>query len=512
MLKLIHGMPKKGFGKLLSYVKANKKNFEISKFDGDAFWFNHMCYHHLGKDLNTVFMLIHPKDTPQGFWLIMDNTTKDILATNLYERYKNAPELLREGFASYRNEALKELRNLVKTKNLEYNPYQKYARAIREFSAHSVFTFEALEGYLGLLFGAQFKNAKEREILSFPFYSSYVQRYDRELLLQIKLFSPKEKAIVNSIRLLKGETIVIEKDFSSLYARNKIVALNKYPHLQKILQISHKKWAWVFNNYSSHDPISDEKIFAHIGDLLNNFDREINILKLNEIKRKEKKILLKTFSLKEKNLINLIDIVAELRDKRKAFWLESMLPVKKWIKKISKNLGLNYEEIRWLTWEEQCDFIKNPPKYKKLIDERKNNLVTTYGYGNNPFVLFSQNNALRIMNILFEKIGQKSLKGICATPGKVVGKIKNIGGEKEFNKFKSEEILVTSHTTPDYIVLMKKAKAILTERGGITSHAAIVSRELGIPCVVGIKNVFNNFKDGDLVEVDADNGVISLLK
>ena len=59
---------------------------------------------------------------------------------------------------------------------------------------------------------------------------------------------------------------------------------------------------------------------------------------------------------------------------------------------------------------------------------------------------------------------------------------------------------------------MKKAKAILTERGGITSHAAIVSRELGTPCVVGIKGLFGNFKDGDLVEVDAKKGIVKIIK
>ena len=55
---------------------------------------------------------------------------------------------------------------------------------------------------------------------------------------------------------------------------------------------------------------------------------------------------------------------------------------------------------------------------------------------------------------------------------------------------------------------MRKAKAILTERGGITSHAAIVSRELKIPCIVGIKGLFNNFKDGENVEVDSDQGTV----
>ena len=63
-----------------------------------------------------------------------------------------------------------------------------------------------------------------------------------------------------------------------------------------------------------------------------------------------------------------------------------------------------------------------------------------------------------------------------------------------------------------YLPIMKKAKAILTEFGGLTSHAAIVSRELNKPCVVGIPNLLASVQDGDKVEVDADNGNIRVLK
>ena len=66
-------------------------------------------------------------------------------------------------------------------------------------------------------------------------------------------------------------------------------------------------------------------------------------------------------------------------------------------------------------------------------------------------------------------------------------------------------------TSPDYMVAVKKAAAIVTDEGGVTCHAAIVSRELKIPCIVGTKNATKALKTGDLVEVDADNGVVRLL-
>lgn len=72
--------------------------------------------------------------------------------------------------------------------------------------------------------------------------------------------------------------------------------------------------------------------------------------------------------------------------------------------------------------------------------------------------------------------------------------------------------MVSIATDPDVVPAMKMAAAIVTEQGGITSHAAIVSRELGVPCVIGTKIATQVLKDGDTVEVDATKGVVKVLK
>jgi len=84
--------------------------------------------------------------------------------------------------------------------------------------------------------------------------------------------------------------------------------------------------------------------------------------------------------------------------------------------------------------------------------------------------------------------------------------------ENDFNKFKSGDILVTSMTRPEFVTLMKMAKAVITDEGGITCHAAIVSRELGLPCIIGTEMATRLLKDGDIVEVDADKGIVKLVK
>ena len=78
--------------------------------------------------------------------------------------------------------------------------------------------------------------------------------------------------------------------------------------------------------------------------------------------------------------------------------------------------------------------------------------------------------------------------------------------------FEDGEILVTTMTSPSMMPLAKKAAAIVTNEGGICSHAAIVSREFGIPCIVGTGNATRTFKDGDIIEVNATEGKARLVK
>ena len=103
------------------------------------------------------------------------------------------------------------------------------------------------------------------------------------------------------------------------------------------------------------------------------------------------------------------------------------------------------------------------------------------------------------------------LKGQTACLGKVIGRVKIIIRPKDMAKFNQGDVLVAISTDPDIVPAMRKAGAIVTEQGGVTSHAAIVSRELNIPCIIGTKIATKVFKDGDLVEVDATKGVVRKL-
>ncbi|MDZ7586917.1 MAG: phosphoenolpyruvate synthase [Patescibacteria group bacterium] len=102
------------------------------------------------------------------------------------------------------------------------------------------------------------------------------------------------------------------------------------------------------------------------------------------------------------------------------------------------------------------------------------------------------------------------LKGEPASPGIVTGYTKMLKSALEINQLSAGEILITEMTTPDFVPAMKKASAIVTDKGGQTSHAAIVSRELGIPCIVGTGNATKLLKTGTVITINGQTGEVFL--
>ncbi len=104
--------------------------------------------------------------------------------------------------------------------------------------------------------------------------------------------------------------------------------------------------------------------------------------------------------------------------------------------------------------------------------------------------------------------GEEMTKGLAASPGVGSGIVKMIHNMDDLPKVQKGDILVTEMTNPDMVPAMQRANAIVTDEGGITCHAAIVSRELGIPCIVGTGNITELVRDGDKITVDATHGIV----
>ncbi len=107
-----------------------------------------------------------------------------------------------------------------------------------------------------------------------------------------------------------------------------------------------------------------------------------------------------------------------------------------------------------------------------------------------------------------EGLGEVLVKGLGASPGRGSGKVVKVETVDEISKVKEGDVMVTTMTNPDMVPAMKRASAIVTDEGGRTSHAAIVSRELGIPCIVGTDEATKVLESGKIITVDGEKGTV----
>lgn len=179
---------------------------------------------------------------------------------------------------------------------------------------------------------------------------------------------------------------------------------------------------------------------------------------------------------------------------------------RKIFKEIGKRTNNKWEDIACLIPNEVKVILKNKQKIKKR----------------NRAVLFSDRQGI---HLLLGKKAQKKMKeiersasveiqkrvrGIGVSPGRAQGKVLLVNSLLDA-KGKKNFVLISPMTTPDLVSAVKRAVAIVTDEGGLTCHAAIISRELRIPCIVGTKIATKVFKDGDIVEVDATKGIVKKL-
>ncbi|MFH1111740.1 MAG: PEP-utilizing enzyme [Patescibacteria group bacterium] len=180
---------------------------------------------------------------------------------------------------------------------------------------------------------------------------------------------------------------------------------------------------------------------------------------------------------------------------------------------IGKDFNFDGDLLRYMTLREIKEYSLTKRINKKILmilKKRREGYVYLY-YKEKDYVLIDKPFVHKVYKefIIPKKI-VNIIKGVPAYPGKVVGKV--------FNTFhglkvaKPGSILVTNVTNPKDNVLLKKFAAIITNEGGLLSHASIISREFKIPCVIGTKIVTQIFKNGDMVEVDANRGIVKLLK
>ena len=180
---------------------------------------------------------------------------------------------------------------------------------------------------------------------------------------------------------------------------------------------------------------------------------------------------------------------------------------------IASRCGLSLKQVRYFTPGEVSLLLQGSLDGSIAVERMK---LVAYLIEGEQVKVFSGKDAELLESVIVPDkadLTAKELQGQCAFPSAkpVVGKAKIVMNAEEQGKVGVGDILISHSTNPGMIMAMKRAGAIVTDQGGITCHAAIVSRELKIPCVTGVKTATLLFKDGDLVEVDATRGIVRKL-
>ncbi len=178
--------------------------------------------------------------------------------------------------------------------------------------------------------------------------------------------------------------------------------------------------------------------------------------------------------------------------------------------------GLSYDDLSFYTVGEIKELLSQGKIVdQKIINKRKKGVIVIHETGQKTRLFYGQI-VKEIQKAAYKAKNAERmiLKGVPASRGngKLVRGMARIILNPQKDKFQKGEILVTSMTRVEFVPLMRQAKAIITDEGGIACHAAIVSREMKKPCIIGTKIVTKILKDGDLVEVDVNKGIVKILQ
>ncbi len=341
------------------------------------------------------------------------------------------------------------------------------------------------------------------DILTQPIENSFAQDQEEDLLMLIKEFYSKKW--VENIKTKNLEEI------------KKI-----YPKFYNKLKKHTEKHSWVYYVYIG-PAFTEENFLEFIKDYLK---KGINPgKKLEEIEKKKEEIkkLRKEYIKKLKPdkfnemILKLVGKLVWAKPRRKDYQSKSYYHLEKLIKEFAKRLSISLKQARSIPF----DILEKSFEKGKVDEELLNSIYNFHiimPKDNGEVIILHNKEAERFYNKYVIKSKEekeedvKFIRGSVSMPGIARGIVKIINKPADMEKMKDGDILVSVATTPSIVPAMKKAAAIVTDEGGLTCHAAIVSRELGITSIVGTKIATQVLKDGDLVEVDADNGIVRILK
>ena len=280
-----------------------------------------------------------------------------------------------------------------------------------------------------------------------------------------------------------------------------------------------KRFWWVELSWSQRIIKTKEKIVEELKRIIEKGeDSEKEIKRLShEVdearKRKEKLREELGFDEEMEFYLQLFENYAVFHDYRKEAQMKTAETLNVMLDDIGRRKGLKFEDIVWCWPDEIKELLRGKDIDISSIKERKKSFFMIVEKKDIESCTGRDAVKRRGEELSTAYEGITNFKGTTASPGKVIGKVKVcFSSDDAIKKVEKGDILVASMTLPDYVPAMKKAAAIVTDEGGVTCHAAIVSREMKIPCVIGTGIATKVLKDGDTIEVNANHGIVSVIK
>lgn len=267
-------------------------------------------------------------------------------------------------------------------------------------------------------------------------------------------------------------------------------------------------YGWMENTYLGRKLFSSTDIIKRI----NGLKEDSTNTNVEEISSQKAKILERfNLSNQENFVITTIELCFHWQDERKKYILQSIGALDPVLAEVARHLAIEITDLKFMNPDEISESNLSNKDFQLQLKKRREKSVCysipsqNYIFTNSDYDFFSEN-----LHIAFTN-DTKEIKGVVASSGVVRGIVRVCESVSDIDKVQEGEILVASMTRPEYLPAMQRAVAFITDEGGITCHAAIVAREMKKPCIIGTKIATKILKDGDMVEVDANNGIVKIV-
>ncbi len=289
---------------------------------------------------------------------------------------------------------------------------------------------------------------------------------------------------------------------------------------EELIEAHGNEFGWLNTARLYGEPWTKEDVMRKIANIDNPVTRlkEVDVKEKTESKRYDVAVAELNLSAGEKEAIGIAKEYVYYRTLRIEAFLKAGYLARPFYEKTAKRIGVKYKDFINLTIEE---ILKSLKEGMICVDRdallSRNKAFAFVVIPDERFFVFHGDELKILKNTLDKKltvftVASQQVHGVSAQKGMARGFVKKIKSILEINKIFKGDILVVSMTLPDMMPAIILAGGIVTDEGGITCHAAIVARELKKPCIIATKFATQLLKDGDLVEVDANEGVVRIIK